>query len=242
MSTTTASNDASTINRFKEAAADSAATQLQDGMVVGLGSGTTATLAVAAIGRRVKEGLRIIGIPTSEQTAHQARLLDIPLSTLEEHSAIDVTIDGADEVEAGTLNLIKGGGGNLLREKIVAIASSRMIIVADERKMVHQLGSHAVIPVEIVPFGWKTTAKRLDQVGAHPTLRMRSDDHIFLTDGGHYILDCAHGPIQSASMLQSELDSIVGVVEHGLFIRIACQAHVGGPEGVRIFHREPLQQ
>ena len=194
MSTTTASNDVLAISRFKEAAAESAAAQLRDGMVVGLGSGTTATLAFAAIGRRVKEGLRIMGIPTSEQTAHQARLLDIPLSTLEEHSAIDVTIDGADEVEAGTLNLIKGGGGNLLREKIVPIASSRMIIVADERKMVQQLGSHAV-PVEIVPFGWKTTAKRLNQVGAHPTLRMGSDGQIFLTDGGHYILDCAQGPI-----------------------------------------------
>ena len=234
MSTT----EASAINRFKEAAADSAATRLQDGMVVGLGSGTTATLAVAAIGRRVREGLKIVGIPTSQKTADQARLLNIPLSTLEERSAVDVTIDGADEIEAGTLNLIKGGGGNLLREKIVAVASSRMIIVVDERKVVSELGSRAALPVEVAPFGWKTTAKRLEQVGAHPTLRLRSDGQIFLTDGGHYILDCAFGSIRSPRLLQADLDPIVGVVEHGLFIGIACQALVGGPTGVRILNRD----
>ena len=234
MSTT----EASAINRFKEAAADSAATRLQDGMVVGLGSGTTATLAVAAIGRRVREGLKIIGIPTSQKTADQARLLNIPLSTLEERSAVDVTIDGADEIEAGTLNLIKGGGGNLLREKIVAVASSRMIIVVDERKVVSELGSRAALPVEVAPFGWKTTAKRLEQVGAHPTLRLRSDGQIFLTDGGHYILDCAFGSIRSPRQLQADLDRVVGVVEHGLFIGIACQAFVGGTTGVRILNRD----
>jgi ribose 5-phosphate isomerase A len=234
MSTT----DALAINRFKEAAADSAATQLQDGMVVGLGSGTTAALAVAAIGRRVREGLKIVGIPTSEKTADQARLLNIPLSTLEECSTIDVTIDGADEVEAGTLNLIKGGGGNLLREKIVAVASSRMIIVADERKVVSELGNRAPLPVEVVPFGWKTTAKRLEQAGARPTLRLGSDGKIFLSDGGHYILDCAFGSIRSPRLLQAELDSIVGVVEHGLFIGIACQTVVGGSTGIRILERD----
>ena len=207
-------------------------------MVVGLGSGTTATLAVAVIGRRVQEGLRIIGIPTSEKTAEQARLLNIPLSTLEERLVIDVTIDGADEVEAGSLNLIKGGGGNLLREKIVAVASSRLIVVADERKVVGELGSRSVLPVEVTPFGWKTTAKRLEQLGAHPTLRLRSDGQTFITDGGHYILDCAFGPIGSPQLLQAELDGIVGVVEHGLFIGIACQAVIGGPAGVAIMGRD----
>jgi ribose 5-phosphate isomerase A len=147
-------------------------------MVVGLGSGTTATMAVAAIGRRVAQGLRIIGIPTSEKTADQARLLHIPLSTLEERFQIDVTIDGADEVESGSLNLIKGGGGNLLREKIVAIASSRMVVVADESKLVSPLGSRGPVPVEVVPFGWKTTAERLKKVGApsdpfHPRANSR---------------------------------------------------------------------
>jgi ribose 5-phosphate isomerase A len=238
MITTKNSMDAAAINQFKEAAANSAATQLRDGMVVGLGSGTTATLAVAAIGKRVQEGLRIVGIPTSQKTADQARVLSIPLSNLEDHLTIDVTIDGADEVEAGTLNLIKGGGGNLLREKIVAVASSRMIVVVDETKVVSQLGSRSAVPVEVVPFGWKTTAKRLEKTGAHPTLRVDSDGQIFRTDGGHYILDCALGSIRSPQSLQAELDSIVGVVEHGLFIRIAYQALVGGPEGVNILNRE----
>ena len=238
MITTKPSMEAAAINQFKEAAANSAATQLQDGMVVGLGSGTTATLAVAAIGRRVQQGLKIVGIPTSEKTADQARSLGIRLSTLEDHLMIDVTIDGADEVEVGTLNLIKGGGGNLLREKIVAVASSRMVVVVDETKVVSQLGSGFAIPVEVVPFGWKTTAKRLEKLGTHPTLRLGSDGQIFRTDGGHYILDCALGPIQSPQSLQAELDSIVGVVEHGLFIRIAYQALVGGPEGVKTLNRE----
>ena len=206
-------------------------------MVVGLGSGTTATLAVAAMGRRIQEGLRIIGIPTSLKTAEQARLLNIPLSTLEEHLVIDMTIDGADEVEAGTLNLIKGGGGNLLREKIMAVASSRLIIVADERKVVGELGSRSALPVEVAPFGWKTTAKRLEQLGAHPTLRVGSNGQTFLTDGGHYILDCKFGPIGSPQSLQAELDGVVGVVEHGLFLGIACQAVVGGPAGVRTMDR-----
>jgi len=236
MSTADASEIA-TITGFKQAAADSAVAQLEHGMVVGLGSGTTATLAIAAIGRRVQAGLRIIGIPTSEKTAEQARRLNIPLSTLEEHLAVDVTVDGADEVEVGTLNLIKGGGGNLLREKIVAVASTRLIIVADERKIVVELGSRSAVPVEVTPFGWKTTAERLEQLGGHPTLRLRPDGQAFLTDGGHYILDCAFGPIGSPHSLQAELDGVVGVVEHGLFVGIACQAVVGGPAGVRIMDR-----
>jgi ribose 5-phosphate isomerase A len=238
MSNPAASIDERTINQFKQAAANSAVAQLRDGMVVGLGSGTTATLALAAIGQRVKEGLRLICISTSEKIADQARLLTIPLSTLEDHCAIDMTIDGADEVEEGTLNLIKGGGGNLLREKIVAVASSRMIVVVDERKVTSRLGSHSSLAVEVVPFGWKTTAKRLEKVGAHPTLRVGSDRKTFLTDGGHYILDCAFGPIDSPRQLQADLDSIVGVVEHGLFIGIAYQVLVGGPEGVRILNRK----
>jgi ribose 5-phosphate isomerase A len=225
-------------DRFKEAAAEASAEQLEDGMVVGLGSGTTASRAVAAIGRRVAKGLKIIGIPTSELTADEARGLNIPLSTLEERPAIDVTIDGADEVETGTLHLIKGGGGNLLREKIVAVASGRMIVVADESKVVTQLGSRFVIPVEVIPFGWRTTEQRLQKVGANPKLRLRSDGQTFISDGGHYILDCAYGPIEDPAALQHELDSIVGVVEHGLFIGIASEALVAGPNGVRTLHRK----
>ncbi len=222
----------SAANRFKEAAAEAASKLLRNGMVVGLGSGTTATMAVAAIGRRVAQGLRIIGIPTSEKTADQARLLHIPLSTLEERFQIDVTIDGADEVESGSLNLIKGGGGNLLREKIVAIASSRMVVVADESKLVSPLGSRGPVPVEVVPFGWKTTAERLKKVGANPILRLTSEARTYVTDGGNYILDCAFGPIPSPRELQTHIDSIVGVVEHGLFIGIASEALIAGPGGV----------
>jgi len=226
-----------TVNRFKEEAAESAASELHDGMIVGLGSGTTATLAVAAIGKRVKEGLRIIGIPTSEKTADQARLLNIPLATLEEQPSINVTIDGADEVEEGKLNLIKGGGGNLLREKIVAVASARMIVVADSRKVVQHLGAFP-LPIEIVPFGWKSTAQRLEALGAHPKLRLNAAGKTFLTDGGNYILDCAFGLIESPENLQTKLDNVVGVVEHGLFIGIASKALIGEADGVRVLERQ----
>ena len=160
MASGTKSEDQLEINRLKQAAAKVAASQLQSGMIVGLGSGTTATLAVAEIGVRVQQGLKIIGIPTSEKTAKQATGLGIELSTLGDHSQIDVAIDGADEVELGTLNLIKGGGGNLLREKIVANASQRFIVVVDETKIVRQLGSHFKVPVEVAQFGWQATAQQ----------------------------------------------------------------------------------
>jgi ribose 5-phosphate isomerase A len=222
---------------LKQAAANFAATLLQDGMIVGLGSGTTARLAVRAIGQRVKEGLRITGIPTSEQTAEEARELGIPLSTLGDYPQIDVTIDGADEVELGTLNLIKGGGGNLLREKIVAAASLRLVIVVDESKIVERLGTHASVPVEVAQFGWQSTARILSKLKANPTLRQSGDSKPFVTDGGNYILDCAFGPIASAAALQRELDSVVGVVEHGLFIDFASQAVMGTREGVKQLER-----
>ena len=224
--------------QLKQAAASWAATQLQDGMVVGLGSGSTARLAVAAIGQRVEKGLRIVGIPTSEETAEQARHLGIPLSTLGEYSQIDVAIDGADEVELGTLNLIKGGGGNQLREKIVANASLQFVIVVDRSKLVRQLGTRARVPVEVAQFGWQATARSLTALGANSRLRMRSEELPFVTDGGNYILDCAFGPIESAAELQRKLDAVVGVVEHGLFIGLASQIVVGEPEGIKLFTRE----
>lgn len=225
------------IDELKQAAANLAAAQLQDGMIVGLGSGSTARLAVAAIGERVKAGLRIIGIPTSEKTADQARELGIPLSTLGEYSEIDTTIDGADEVELGTLNLIKGGGGNQLREKIVAAASSRLVIVVDEFKLVRHLGERAKVPVEVAQFGWQATERKLVKLGAKPTLRLGAGGDTFITDGGNYILDCAFGPIESATELQRELDSVVGVVEHGLFLGMTAQVFVGTQEGVKKMER-----
>jgi ribose 5-phosphate isomerase A len=234
-----ASPDASPVIRSKEAAAAYSATLLENGMVVGLGSGTTAALGVAAIGRRVQQGLKIIGIPTSERTAEQARGLGIPLSTLGDHSQIDIAIDGADEVETGTLNLIKGGGGNLLREKIVAAASLRFVIIVDESKVVAQLGSRSAVPVEVAQFGWQTTAIRLQQLGGNPTLRLAANGTNFVTDGGNYILDCAYGPIQSAAELQRQLDGTVGVMEHGLFIGMASQVIIGGSAGIKLLQRTP---
>ena len=219
---------------WKQAAAESAVAQLANGMIVGLGSGSTAALAVTALAKRVREGLRIVGIPTSERTAGQARGLEIPLATLDQYSEIDVTIDGADEVEAGNLNLIKGLGGALLREKIVADASKRLVIIVDETKIVAHLGERGPVPVEIVPFGWQATANKLRHLGANAVLRKGSDGEPFRSDGGHYILDCAFGLIASAQALASELDHIVGVVEHGLFIGLTSEVRAGGAGGVRV--------
>src|SRR5215831_6689581 len=171
----------------KLAAANAAAALVQDGMVVGLGSGSTAALAVEAIGQRVACGLRIVGIPTSEATAAQARRCNIALTSLNENPCIDLTIDGADEVEKGTLHLIKGHGGALLREKIVAMASSKLLIAVDPRKLVDTLGSIFTVPVEVVPFGWETTAARLRDKGFAPELRVNDDGKPYISDGQHYI-------------------------------------------------------
>jgi ribose 5-phosphate isomerase A len=222
----------STVDELKRAAANWAVAQLTDGMVVGLGSRSTARFAVSEIGRLVKTGLQIVGIPTSENTAEQARSLGIPLSTLAEYPEINVTIDGADEVELRTLNLIKGGGGNLLREKIVATASKRLVIVVDQGKLVGRL--HSRVPVEVAQFGWQSTARRLAALGSEPVARVDSEGKMFVTDGGNFILDCAFGPIESPMDLQGRLDATVGVVEHGLFIGLATQVVVGEPSGVRI--------
>ncbi len=209
-------------------AAEAAAALIVDGMVVGLGSGSTAAFAIAAIGRRVAQGLSITGIATSQNSADIARNLGIPLSTLDEHDRIDLTIDGADEVERGTLDVIKGRGGALLREKIVATASERLIIIMDENKLVDRLcPSGQPIPVEVVPFGWHGTSKRLSGIGANCTLRLTSARQPFVTDGGHFILDCVFPEFGSAAGLQRELDTIVGVVEHGLFLGMTSEVVVG---------------
>src|ERR1035438_917701 len=155
-------------NQLKMAAAEAAVKQVTDGMIVGLGSGSTAAFAVSALGRRVREGLRIVGIPTSERTATQARELGIPLSTLSERPRLNITIDGADEVEEGTLNLIKGHGGALLREKIVAISSKQLVIVIHDSKLVKHLGTSYPVPVEVVPFGWQSTAHHLADLKMTP--------------------------------------------------------------------------
>jgi ribose 5-phosphate isomerase A len=221
------------INHLKQAAANAAVAQIEDGMVIGLGSGSTAILAITAMGKRIaEERLRIVGIPTSEKSAKHARELGIVLTTLDEHPKIDLTIDGADEVELHTLNLIKGGGGDLLREKIVASASRRFVIVVDDTKLVDRLGTRFAVPVEVEPFGWQTTSARLQKLGAKPALRLRPGGETFITDGGHYILDSAFGKIESPRELDAKLNNVVGVIEHGLFIGLTSQVIVGGAKGV----------
>jgi ribose 5-phosphate isomerase A len=228
---------AAVTDALKAVAAEAAAALVEDGMIVGLGSGSTARFAVTALGGRVREGLRIVGIPTSEATALLAREVGIPVSSLAAHDHVDITIDGADEVEIGTLNLIKGHGGALLREKIVASATGRLVIVVDETKIVPRLGTRFAVPLEVVPFGWQATAKALRGLGAVPALRTVNDDTPFITDGGHYILDCAFGPIEDPESLEHRLRCTVGVVEDGLFLGMTWRVIVGGAAGVRTIER-----
>jgi ribose 5-phosphate isomerase A len=212
-------------DHWKKLAAESAVTQAVDGMIVGLGTGTTGEFVLLALARRIREGLRITGVPTSEHTAARARELGIPLTEL--NGPIDIAIDGADEVTRGTLHLIKGRGGALTREKIVAQAASRFLVVVDETKMVDVLGA-APVPVEVTQFGWQATARR---IGA--TFKRRDT----VTDNGNYILDCDFGPIQSPESLAEALDHIAGIVEHGLFIGMTTEVHVGRPSGVQVLKR-----
>jgi ribose 5-phosphate isomerase A len=223
-------------------AAEAAAILVEDGMVVGLGSGSTATLAVAAIGKRTAQGLRIVGVPTSEKTAVQARALGIPLTTLADCETIDLTIDGADEIERDSLDLVKGLGGALLREKLVASVSKRLVIVADDDKLVSRLGENGrPIPVEVAPFGWQSTARRLRALGAEWTQRMTPAGQPFITDGGHIILDCHFQSLDSARDLQARLDSMVGVMEHGLFLGMASEVIVGRANGELLRLRRPTE-
>jgi ribose 5-phosphate isomerase A len=185
----------------------------------------------------VAEGPRVIGIPTSEQTERGARRLRIPPSTLTQHDHIDVTLDGADEVEVATLNLLKGGGGALLREKIVASASEHLIIMVDETKLVNRLGVQSTVAVEVVPFGRTATARKLRRLVTVLERRMTRDGEPFITDGGHYILDGTCGGIEDAEGLRRPLDGTVGVVEHGLFLGVASRVIVGGSQGVRVLQR-----
>jgi ribose 5-phosphate isomerase A len=220
----------------KRAAAARAVEEVEDDMVIGLGSGSTAAFAIEALAARIANGLRVVGIPTSEKTAAMARRLGVPLTSFAEHRRVDVTIDGADQVARGTLDLIKGLGGALLREKIVASASDRMIVVIDGTKLVDRLGGNTPLPVEIVAFGWQTVLDRLTAIGCAPRLRLAGDEP-FTTDGGNYIADCAIAAIPDPAALEARLSAVVGVVESGLFIGLASEIVVGRPTGVEIFER-----
>jgi len=207
---------------------------VRSGMALGLGHGTTAHYALVKLAEIVRSGLLrdVVGVPCSTQVEAEARELGIPLTTLDEHPVLDLTIDGADEVDPA-LNLIKGGGGALLREKIVAQASRREAIVVDEGKLSPVLGTRCAVPVEVVPFGWRTQVPFLTALGGEVILRRGADGAPFRTDGGNLILDCRFGPISDPVALARALDGRAGIVGHGLFLRLATDLFVAGPAGVR---------
>jgi ribose 5-phosphate isomerase A len=225
----------------KRAAAARALEYVRPGMRLGLGTGSTAKHFVELLGERVRAGLEIIGVPTSDTTRRDAERVGVPLSTLDETPELDLTIDGADEI-APDLSLIKGGGGALLREKIVAAASARMIVIADESKWVAMLGRFP-LPVEVEPFGLESTRREVEAAyagagsPAAARLRRTKDGHAFVTDGGHWILDGALERIADPTALAARLVAIPGVIEHGLFIGLASVAILAGSAGVRVVER-----
>jgi len=214
-----------------------AAGEVTPGMIVGLGTGSTATAFVKALGRRVAEGLRITGIPTSAETERLARSLNIPLTDLDSVEVLDLCVDGADEIDPA-LNVIKGRGGALLFEKLVARRAERYIIIGTDEKLVNQLGTRLPLPVEVIPVGWRHTARDLARIGLDPVLR-EVDGAPFVTDGGHYILDCETGGIKDARELAGRVKAITGVVEHGLFIDMVDLAMTVDAEGRITTHESP---
>jgi ribose 5-phosphate isomerase A len=231
--------DTGMMERYKQAAAEFAVGLVRDGMRVGLGSGSTAILAVRLIGQMLRDGrLRdITGMPTSRATEDEARRLGIPLLGDELPAELDITIDGADEVDP-RFNVIKGGGGALLREKIVAQASRREVIVVDESKTSPLLGTRFALPVEVTRFGWGAQARYLESLGARAVLRAGRDGAPYLTDSGNLILDCACGPIADPAALAEQLNRRAGIVEHGLFIGLATDVIVAGEGGVQHLKRD----
>ena len=231
------------INELKKLAGEKAAEQIKDGMIVGLGTGSTVEYTLRKLGKMFKDGLKIQGIPTSIHTKRIAKEENIPLTTLDEHPEIDITIDGADEVDS-RLNLIKGGGGALTREKIIAFNSKKVIIVVDDSKVVKCLGIDFPLPVEVVKFGWQATKRALEQFGWKPAeerrdevactveLREIMEGEPFITDNGNYILDCEFQRIDRPEELEIAMSNVPGVVETGLFIGLADEVIVGGKQGI----------
>jgi ribose 5-phosphate isomerase A len=223
---------------LKRQAAEHALSYVQDGMRLGLGTGSTAAKFVELLGAKVKAGLKVICVPTSEATRVQAAALNIPLATLDQYPVLDLTIDGADELDE-ELRLIKGGGGALLREKIVAVASERLVIIADNSKLVEVLGRYP-LPLEVVVFGLEATRRLvIDLAGdcgcdGEVKLRTGANGTPFLTDSGNHILDCAFGAIDDPEALDDALKLIPGVVESGLFLGIADVGIIAGPKGVEV--------
>jgi ribose 5-phosphate isomerase A len=225
--------------QLKKIAGEAAANRIQRGQRIGLGTGSTVRYFLEALARKLREGelSDLVCVPTSQKTEALARPLGIPLTTLEETPFLDLTVDGADEIDP-RLNLIKGLGGALLREKIVAAASHRFIVIADSGKLVAQLGQRAPLPVEVLPFGWKPSAEKIKTLGGDPILRM-DNDRPYESDQGNYILDCHLGPIEDPEQLSRQLDSIPGVLGHGLFLNMASEVIVGTPQGAQVRTPEP---
>jgi ribose 5-phosphate isomerase A len=225
----------------KRAAAARAIELVRPGMKLGLGTGSTARHFVELLGEKVKAGLQVVGVPTSEATRADAERVGVPLTTLDKTPALDLTVDGADEI-GPDLSLIKGGGGALLREKIVAAASARMAVIADESKWVKVLGAFP-LPIEVLPFGLGATKRAIEGAVAAAgldgklTLRQAKDGHVFVTDGGHWIVDAALGRIPEPKSLAGRLAAIPGVMEHGLFVGMAETVILAGPHGVRVVER-----
>jgi len=224
----------------KRLAAEAAVREIRDGMAVGLGTGSTAVFAIVEIGRRMREeGLRITAIPTSRESETNAVAQGIPLVTFAQCPRLNLTIDGADWIDPRSLDVIKGYGGALLWEKIVAAASDRLIIIADDTKLVVRLGEGKKIPVEVVPFGWETTAARIETLGGMFEVRRGADGTTFTTDSGHIILDCVFEPTADPAALERALGMTIGVVETGLFIGMATTAFVAGAESMVRLDRNP---
>lgn len=225
------------VERWKKEAAEAAVELVRPGMVIGLGHGSTARYALLKIAELLRTGKLwdIKGVPCSKKVEEEAKALGIPLATLEEHPELDLTIDGADEIDP-KLNVIKGGGGAMLREKIVAQATRYEVIVADDTKFSPRLGTRAPVPVEVLPFGWRTHLPFLESLGARVSLRVNADGTPFLTDQGNYVLDCYFGPIQDVDGLAKELDLRAGIVGHGLFVGLVDEVFLAGPSGVRRLH------
>ncbi|WP_454629880.1 ribose-5-phosphate isomerase RpiA [Bradyrhizobium cenepequi] len=226
---------------LKRQAAARALAEVRDGMKLGLGTGSTAKHFVDLLGEKVRSGMKVVGVPTSEATRAQAEACGIALTTLDEIDHLDLTVDGTDEVDPA-LNLIKGGGGALLREKIVAAASDRMIVIADDSKWVDALGRFP-LPIEVIPFGLAATRAEIAEafaeagVAGQTVLRTAKDGHVFVTDGGHWIIDAHLGRIADAPRLAWLLSVIPGVVEHGLFIDFAGTVVLAGAQGIRVVER-----
>ncbi len=214
---------------IKKTVGEAAVELIEDGMTVGLGTGSTAYWAIAKIGERVKKGLNISAIATSKESEVFARELNIPMVTFSEINEIDITIDGADEVDPD-LNMIKGGGGALLREKIIATASEKLIVIVDDTKLVKQLGAFP-LPVEVIPFGIESTRAKIEKLGCKTELRLSDKTKEFITDNGNYILDCEFPMIKNPEKTSQELNGIPGVVDNGLFIGLAHRVFVGRQNG-----------